>query len=185
MSIDIHYFVSSLPVLKRGERPLISHQQLLESCRDFLNEEDADAIAALSLDISGEPPKSSLSTARQWWNYEAFIRNAAAVIRAGRLHRTAPLPASTDFISQYDQRQLENAFSLPSPAEREQILDTMRWNILDSLETGHFHDLEFIAIYALKLLLLERIASRNLEQGLNAFDASVEDGIRQAEAVRH
>ena len=185
MPIDFHYFISTLPMLKRGETPLISHSQLLESCRSLLSKEDAEAIGALSLDVTGAPCTSRLATARQWNDFETMLRNEAAKLRGAKLHKTDVPAHPTDFISQYTQRRIEEAFALPSPAEREAVLDALRWQFLDSLESGHPCDIDSVAVYALKLLLMERIASRKLDEGLRAYRQLVADGVQQAEAARH
>ncbi len=184
MPIDFHYFISTLPMLKRGETPLISHSQLLDNCRSLLASSDAEAIAALSLDVTGEPCVSPLETARQWHDFETLLRNTAAALRGARLHRTDVPQKPTDFISQYIKQRIEEAFALPSPAERETVLDTLRWQFLDSLEHEHPCDLDTVAIYALKLLLLERIASRKLDDGMKAYKQLIADGVQQAEAAR-
>ena len=49
-----------------------------------------------------------------------------------------------------------NAYRSPSPLEGERILDEARWQKLEELSFGHYFDLEFLLIYALKLLILER-----------------------------
>ena len=172
-------------MLKRGEAPAISHRQLLESCRNMLSPHDADAIQALTLDVTGEPCSSTLCTARQWRDFETLLRNTAAKIRGAKLHRADVPQKPTDSISQYTRHQVEEAFALPSPAERESVIDTLRWQFLEGLEHDHLYDLDAIAIYALKLLLIERTASRNLEDGMKIHGQLVENGIQQAENVRH
>lgn len=181
MAQSLHYFVSSLPLLRPGERPFLSHARLLQDCRDQLAPSQADAIAGLALDPA-DCRGDTLATARRWRDFETLVRNTAARLRAARLGRPAPEPRPTPLWDQHLTRLVEDAFACPSPQERETRLDQARWQALDDLEAGHAFDLEAVAVYALKLLLLERIASRQPDNA--AFDALVEFGAQQAEEHR-
>ncbi|MFH0827465.1 MAG: DUF2764 family protein, partial [Candidatus Omnitrophota bacterium] len=49
-----------------------------------------------------------------------------------------------------------NAHRSPSLLEGERMLDAERWRFLDELSLGHYFDLDFLIVYLLKLLILER-----------------------------
>lgn len=49
-----------------------------------------------------------------------------------------------------------NAHRNPSILEAERMLDGERWCMLDELSLGHYFDIDFLIVYALKILILER-----------------------------
>lgn len=185
MSYDLYYFLSSLSMLKRGEKPRLSHEQFMEACATYLAEKDARDVAALSLAPGDILAASRFNTARQWNEFETLLRNTAAQLRANALKRTDFIPRDTRLVSQYTQKLVSDAFAIANPAERENALDAARWQFLDDMESQASYTLEAVALYALKLLLLERIASRKLEPGMETFNALVENAVRQATENRH
>ena len=56
----------------------------------------------------------------------------------------------------------------------EQMIERIRWNFLDSLESGNFFDLNFLVIYFLKIQILERLQSFDKEKGKKVFEAMCE-----------
>lgn len=94
MAQSLHYFVSSLPLLRPGERPFLTHERLLQDCRDQLAPSQADAIGGLALDPA-DCRGDALATARHWRDFETLVRNTAARLRAARLGRPAPEPRPT------------------------------------------------------------------------------------------
>ena len=153
------YITSSLPYLQFGLKAPISFERFLELCRNLLSPEEFSFLK-ISKNIIEEDIKhySKISdTAIIWQNFEFMLRNELVKIRAKRLHRNA---------LSYLRGHLETEPSLahkiseivrqPHPLEAERMLDMVRWNKLEELCFGHYFDIEFLFIYAQKLLLLER-----------------------------
>lgn len=183
MALDLYYFLSSLPLLKFTEPPLMSYERFLQYCRECLTPADATAVAAITLDPAADNAATgadAFRTVRQWHDFDTLLRNAAARLRAARLSRPAPAPRPTDSFSMDAEKRVTDAFAVSSPAERAALVDRLRWDYLESLTPEHTFDRDAIALYALKLLLLERIASRNLEQGLASYNTLVDHGVNQA-----
>lgn len=182
MALSLHYFLSSLPLLRWGEQPPFTHQRFLADCHDLLAPEQAEAVQALSLDPLSATP-SPLKTGRMWHDAETIIRNAAAQARAAKLGRPAPTPRETSSWDQALHKLVQDAFAAGlSPQEREARLDLARWQTLDNWEAESAFTVEAVAIYALKLQLLERIASRRPDN--ESFNALIEYGAEQAENNR-
>jgi hypothetical protein len=68
-------------------------------------------------------------------------------------------------------RSIEEVLSVPNPAEREKMLDSLRWKALDDLEFGHNFDFDSLCIYKIKLMLLEKWVGKDQRKGLENLDA--------------
>ncbi|MBQ6470922.1 MAG: hypothetical protein IJJ33_02980 [Victivallales bacterium] len=184
MAVDLFYYLSTLPYLKPGDPPPMGSAEFLARCRASLAPDLADAVAQAAL----LPPTegAGTETMRRWFAFETFLRNSAAAIRLARFQRSGLTftPRDTDYLSPSLRKQVEDALALPSPAERENALDMVRWRHLDEMESGHSFDQTLLEIYALRLLLLEKQASRNLKEGKAAFASVLQDGLSQAQASR-
>jgi hypothetical protein len=121
-----------------------------------------------------------------WFEREHALRNELTRLRAQRLGwdvTTALRSAGRDpELATVAARILENE----SPRAAEDELDRARWTFLDGLEFGHYFDLESLALYWLKLRVLERRAVFNKDRGrerLRAFVSLPHELTRQACAV--
>jgi len=105
---------------------------------------------------SREPYKAK-GIVKVWHDFEFGLRNELVKIRAKRRHKNAAA-----YLRNYLEVEPSFAHKLseivrqPQPLEVERALDTLRWNKLDELCFGHYFDIEFLFIYAQKLLILKR-----------------------------
>ena len=90
----------------------------------------------------------------------------------------------TNYLSAIEAKRIEEILAIASPLERENALDNLRWKFLDGLATSHTFCKGAVEIYALRLLLLEKQASRQYEAGKAAFDKLMNDGLEKAIKVR-
>ncbi len=151
------YFISSLPMLHFERGVPFSFKRFLEMCAEFIPEEDMQILDNLP------QPKDYLGLGfRQpviaaWVNFDTALRNEVVKVRAA--HRPAEGPKYLRQQSFTEARLAQLAFAAyknPSLLEKEKMLDQARWNFLDELTFGHYFDLDFLIIYAYKLMLLER-----------------------------
>jgi len=184
MAVDLFYYLSTLPYLKPDDPPPMGSAEFLDRCRESLSPDLAEAVAQAALLPTGQ--KKCTKTMRRWFTFETYLRNCAATIRLARFQHGGLTftPKDTDLFSPTIRKQVEEALALSTPAEREKALDLIRWHYLDEMEAGHSFDQPLLEIYALRLLLLEKQASRNLQDGKAAFDAILQDGLRQAQDNR-
>ena len=86
------------------------------------------------------------------------MRNALVKLRAARKHQAVDkyLRPQKEEISPYAAHIALNAHKNPSLLEAEISLDDARWRFLDDLSFGHYFDRDFLIVYGLKLLILER-----------------------------
>ena len=183
MPADLFYFLSSLPALRWSEKPPMTYARFMAYCTDNLGGDYAKKLSGLQL-LPDEAATSPL--ARQWLDFESYVRNTVAECRKAKLRgqKVTFTPHPTTHLSPGDSKRLEEIMAMASPLERENALDLFRWKYLDDLAAAHFYDVASLEIYTLKLLLLEKQSSRQLEAGQAAFSTLMEEGLKKARAVR-
>ena len=193
--------VSSLPLLKMTEAPLVSRGKFMSDCSGMLDEKHLALLREFSLvpglrpgqkpqdgaqdapeaieEFIGKFPKGSL--AREYLVFETALRHSAMKIRAAKLGAAfaAPKPGHTFFDPEAD-RMVRAAFAAPNPVERERILDAARWNKLDELEVRNRTRFNFdtICAYSIRIQIAEKWAARsegNSAEGLDRTVSSVRD----------
>ncbi|MFW8602312.1 DUF2764 family protein [Desulfobacterota bacterium M19] len=110
------------------------------------------------VDFSNSP-----SFTESWYSGERQLRLELARLRAARLGRQ-------NFVSQFSvspffKKIARQAMAFESPWQAEELLDLSRWQILNEMETEHDSGLPRLAVYFLKLQLLERRALFNKQAG--------------------
>jgi len=96
-------------------------------------------------------------TLKKWYAFDGALRNALVKIRSARKHVDATRYLRRDADDDPSISHLAmNAYKNPSILESEKMLDEERWHFLSELEVLHFFDIDFLVIYAQKLLILEK-----------------------------
>lgn len=157
------YLISSLPGLSMGNPPPFSFPAFLAKAKDYLLPQEMDILENIS--ISGAyaregPLPSALST---WYAFDTALRNELLRLRRGHTRSAADNDIARAALSAYKN---------PSIIEAERFLDEQRWGFLDSLLFGHYFDLDLLALYGLKLLILqrwERIGQADREELINSY----------------
>jgi len=150
------YLISSLPALEFKTAPPFSFEDFLEICQPHIPQQDFSLLKDCA-SAKKYPCAFLQPTLRKWQEFDTTLRNELVKIRCSRkkiapdrfLRRdglTAPLTA----------RAALNASRNPSLIEAERALDLERWRVLEGLSFGHYFDLDYLLIYAQKLLLLQR-----------------------------
>jgi hypothetical protein len=142
-----YYFVSSLPMLSFGMKPPFSLQVFLNMCRDQLSGKDVEMIRR----------DDGSDIARRYNGFDIRLRNELVKVRASRRHAEASRYLRGDGYADPAVTHIAlSAHRNPSILESERFLDQERWNFLNELETGHYFDLGFLAVYMYRLMILER-----------------------------
>jgi len=182
---DFYYLVASLPELSFDRPAPITTKDFLELCSEHLPAASCRLLVETDLFQSSASP-TRLRVLNLWFEREHLLRNELARLRAQRLgwDVTPHLRSADrdDELAAVADRILKNE----SPRAAEDELDRARWTFLDGLEFGHYFDLESLALYGLKLRLLERRAVFNKERGrekLRAFVSLPHQMARQACAI--
>ena len=168
MILAYYYILSSLPMLRKEGPPPITSEYFLHSCSEMIPEKTVKRLSGLKLLPEKEADFGRSSSAAKWYQWETDMRARLAKFRAVSLGREQKLQG--DGLSDIDRR-IEEILSVPNPAEREKMLDGLRWKALDDLEFGHNFDFDSLCIYKIKLMLLEKWVGRDQRKGLENLDA--------------
>lgn len=163
--MSLLYLISSLPALDINTAPPLSHEAFLQSCRDWLNREECEAVEALLY----EKPSAHPFVAA-WMDKETILRNALVQIRA----RAAGVDASlhTHYAHGCDKKiesDAEDAVQHHNPQEKERSIDKIRWETVEELQGPDPLSINSIFAYAVKLAIVDRWSKRSSESGHETF----------------
>jgi anaerobic ribonucleoside-triphosphate reductase len=107
---------------------------------------------------------------QKWYTWEISLRNELVRLRSRVKKRDGekylkPVPDSEEV-----KAIANTAFSQDNPLAAETVLSRARWTVLDECEAGHHFDMDKLTVYTLKLLLLERKASLDRENGIEKYN---------------
>ncbi|MCK9574272.1 MAG: DUF2764 domain-containing protein [Candidatus Omnitrophica bacterium] len=177
------YFISSLPFLQFGMKAPLEFKRFLELASDSIPKSELTILENCA-DIIEEPQKykyNKKNIVKIWRDFEFMLRNELVKVRAKRLHKDAVsfLRSGLDAGPLFAHAIGEIARQ-PHPLEAERLLDMLRWNKLDELCFGHYFDIEFLFVYAQKLLILERWDNIRSAQKQKLLNSVLEETARQA-----
>jgi hypothetical protein len=148
------YLISSLPTLLFGLRPPISFEGFLLRCKELIPQKGFAVLENLPLE---DTRKVTEGTIKKWLDFDTALRNELVKLRALRKKiEPAKYLRSDGYAGPPLYHIAHAAHRNPSPLEGERLLDQERWNFLEELSFGHYFDLDFLIIYAYKLLILQR-----------------------------
>lgn len=150
------YLISSLPMLHFGMKPPFSSDKFLEICRQFIPEADTGAIKKAA--ACGECITAATHpTLKKCQDFDTSLRNELVKIRCLHKHIASEKYLRAEgYVPAYVIHLAATVHRTPDILEAEKLLDQGRWYFLDALSFGHYFDLDFLLIYALKLFILER-----------------------------
>ena len=163
------FFAAALPTINPGEVPPFSTAEF-----DAMAEEElstADFAKMISWDDAGN--KKVPAVYKEMRRFDETLCRRIASLRAERLGVTLEAAEPDEFYSEID-------FVMPSaaisnvPAEREEIIDMLRWKKMDELEICHDFDLTHFCIYRLRLLAVEKFLRRAANDGKKVFGQLVD-----------
>jgi len=188
--------VSSLPLLRMTEAPLVSYGKFMSDCEGMIDAKHLDLLRRFSLVPGlrpGEKPQDAApddpgaleafieefpegSLAREYLLFESALRHSAMKLRAAKLGAAfaAPKPGHIFFDPEAD-RMVRAAFAAPNPVERERILDTARWAKLDELEVKNRTRFNFdtVCAYSIRIQIAEKWAARSAGNSAEGLDRTV------------
>jgi len=126
-------------MLNFGMKPPFSFEQFLQICQRVIPESDIGILKQASI------------------TFDTVLRNELTKIRAAR-KRVDPLKylRGDEYADPSVTRIALNAYRNPSILEAERMLDQERWHVLEEGACGHYFDIDFLIVYAHKILILER-----------------------------
>lgn len=150
-----YYFVSQLPFLIFGQESYIDKERFLDEAKKWLSDKDFSTISGVSLN-DFYPRDGDNEVLAKYKNFERALREEIASFRKNESGARA-----TSFNLNLNEG---------TPLEIERILLRLRWEFIESLEEGHFFDLEILILHFLKLQALERLLTFDREKGTVVFD---------------
>ena len=150
-----YYFVSQLPLLIFGQESYIDKERFLDEAKKWLSDKDFSTISGVSLN-DFYPRDGDNEVLAKYKNFERNLREEIASFRKNESHGRAT--------------SLNLNLNEGTPLEIERTLLHLRWEFIESLEEGHFFDLEILILHFLKLQALERLLTFDREKGTAVFD---------------
>lgn len=154
------FFSAILPELTPGKAPALTLAEFDELAVENMGKK---AAALLTDDLPFH---------RELDRFKDYLVYKTALIRAGRLELNCRFAEPDEFFGEVDYAL--SALAAAAPAEREVMFDAVIWQKLDDLETGHEMDIVHIAIYRMKLAMLQKYAARDEKKALENFENALE-----------
>jgi hypothetical protein len=177
-----YYLAAQLPYLIYGQAAPMTPQAFKELAVPFLSARDAKLLNMVSLDP--QPPAETgdaVSYAKaakpsgsnfidQWREWERVFRLNLAKHRSIKLGREGEITGEPpQFPMDAVSLAVKAVASTESPLEVEIFIDKGRWNAIETLQGNVYFSTNTILAYMLKLLLLERRASFQVEKGFSEY----------------
>ncbi len=158
-----YYFAASLPMLKYGLTPPINSKSFLDDCSRLVSISDYKKIKKAKL--SGNPPTDSTGILKDWIESEAGLRNELVKLRTKKENTETEKYIRNNFVNPLWASKAKEIFDTENPLNAEKLFIKALWEILSDLETGHDFDTEMLIVYYIKLQLLERMNSFQIDKG--------------------
>lgn len=165
------YLTASLPMLKLGDQPPMTMEDLRYRCTGVMSDKELAAFDAL---IAGEDSDEPFVAA--YYAHDIQLKNVA-----GRLRAQAWGPEtrfSERSFSGYDvtfAKMVSDAFAKADPLEREMDLDRARFWLVDQLAGVCEDTMETVYAFAVKLMICERWSRISEEAGNAAVIQVIND----------
>ncbi len=173
------YLVSSLPVLRLGEKPAMSMDAFRAACAGHLSN---DEFAAIDAALENREPAPGLAS--KHWNAEVQLRDAVVRVRAkNRSTDAAPFLKPYDGFSVAIEEQVTDAFARPDPLEQELALDEARWLLADELAVTEPFGFSGVLAFAIKVRMADRWAGLDETIGQEKVEEFVLSALEEPEPV--
>jgi len=161
-------------MLTFGTQPPLEYDKFLSLCRGLIPEEEFSLLKGLPV-LKTEPGcRRTPFVLKKWFDYQRQLGNELVKIRASRKHvDPAKYIRGDEYSPAAISRFAISAYRNPSILEGERMQDQARWQTLSELSLGHYFDLDFLVIYALKLLILEKWQRINHADPAEALEEAI------------
>jgi hypothetical protein len=200
---NFEYIISSLPYLtldykyEEGQ----GFYTVLEEIKGNLGEKDTETLdflldgfnaKKLDADFYASALKSPIAFIREYFRFDLNLRNA----KVRYLNRVLGRPEDQDVVTGMgtgeeedldidgyrftggefeEDLKVQNALESASLLDREQSLDDITWEKIDSLETFHYFDITAVLAYVAKLHIVDRWLALDEEKGRELFHKLVKE----------
>jgi len=164
-----YYLMAQLPYLIYDQKPPMTSASFKTLAQYFLNEKDAVFMDRLSLNPVFSEKDCGSDFIDNWKNWEYALKLNLGKERAIKLKKENLITSEPPFFPLEAAAAASKAIDEHSPLEGELVLDKARWIAIDSLAGNDNFHREGVYAYFLKLLLLERRQSFNVEKGFAEY----------------
>ena len=200
---NFEYIVASLPFLTTDYKYEEGHNWggVIEEIKENLSEKDTEVLDVLldgfkeenlNPDFYARVLSHPVKFIRDYFRYDLNLRNAKVSYINNALGREAGLDimdgkgGETDEgldIDGYrftggefrEKDKVETALALSSLLDREQALDDVTWEVIDTLGTFHYFDITAVLCYVAKLHIVDRWLELDEERGREKFRQLVKE----------
>lgn len=165
---NVVYLMSSLPTLTFGQVPPISMGEFNHDAKSQLSAKHFKELKSVDIQKMGDSIKSGLKDITVMIN---DVQLDISEIRKARMQNRQP-----------SLERLPKTTITANPLEREKQIMRWQWEELDSIETGKTFTLTEVIVYKLKLQILSRLNSFNIEGGSQVL-ASVINPLKKEEDI--
>lgn len=158
-----YYLASQLPVPKFDDPLPIEIDDFMNEARKWLSPSDFRILGDIDIHTTTESEKDPLAL-KSFKRFEHRLRTELSIWRRAFHQRFEYKPAA------FQVALLKEG----TPLEIQIKLLFLRWSFLDNLEFGHYSDLDFLAIYLLKLQILHRRRYFDKASGTKKFQTYTE-----------
>ncbi len=200
---NFEYIISSLPYLTLDYKYEDGQgfYTVLEEIKGNLGEKDTETLdfllngfnaKKLDADFYASALKSPIAFIREYFRFDLNLRNA----KVRYLNRVLGRPEDQDVVTGLgtgeeedldidgyrftggefeEDLKVQNALESASLLDREQSLDDITWEKIDSLETFHYFDITAVLAYVAKLHIVDRWLALDEEKGRELFRKLVQE----------
>ena len=200
---NFEYIIASLPFLTADYRYEDGRgwQSVIGEIKDNLSEKDTEVLVflldgfkadSLTPDFYAKALAHPQKFIREYFRFDLNLRNA----KVHYLNKAPGRAAEQDVMDgkggetdegldidlyrfrggEFEQAvKVESALSLSSLLDREQALDDITWETVDSLGTFHYFDLTAVLCYVAKLHIVDRWLALDKERGMERFQKLVRE----------
>jgi len=161
-----YYLAAQLPALYFDKEPLITVEIFLYEAQKWLSPGDLKILKEVNINTI-TVKISELPILREYIHYEYALRNELVQYRQALRNRQEYKPLSFPV----------SVLKEGNPLDVEKKLLQLRWQVINELEFGHYSDIEFLALYYLKLQILRRLQHFDKDTGKEKFKTFTEIGV--------
>jgi hypothetical protein len=154
-----YYLVASLPYLRFGEKSPISRDVFIDECRKWLDQDELDIVERMDIKEPDASPED-IPLVAEWKEFDSGLKAVIAEYRLENKHavkRTLP-------------EHLKNVFDETNPLTREKMIEKIRWSYIEGEEHKYLFETKTLALYMLKIQILERLAEFDQKKGKKRFE---------------
>ena len=172
-----YYLMAQLPHLFYEQKPPMSSEEFKTLAKPLMTKCDLALLNQLSLEP--QEKDTGCNFIDGWQKWDLTLRMDLAKQRAIKLKRD--IPVSEPEYHMATSAAASKAFEENSPLEGEVVLDKARWFAIEDLAGSDYFHRNNVFAYYLKLLLIERRMSFNVEKGFAEYKslyASIVDNVQ-------